>query len=269
MKRITLNLFIALAILAAAMASAEAQGRKKKTVRAPESSAVVVVSEADAPDAAPQKKVEIVKAAEVYKTSLRQLLAARKAEAAQTAEQLEKLKELYKDGLVSKRQLEESDRKLLEAQHKVEETRAQLAATDSLVVESLAATDASQVADYDAPAQSRKTLKKVAYIRYKGYADWSIADVGKIEKFFQAKFKRPLPVAALGQSDTHTRLGFDHRNAVDVSLSPDSAEGLALMDYLSSQGIPFMAFRRAVPGSATGPHIHIGKPSLKNEKLKM
>jgi hypothetical protein len=38
------------------------------------------------------------------------------------------------------------------------------------------------------------------------------------------------------------------------------------MNYLSSQGIPFMAFRRAVPGSATGPHIHIGKPSQRNVK---
>jgi hypothetical protein len=266
MKRITFNLFIALAILASVTFSAQAQGKKKKTARTPESSAVVVVSEADAPDAAPQKKGEIVKAAEIYKTSLKQLLAARETEAAQTSDQLEKLKELYKDGLVSKRQMEEADRKLIEAQHKVEETRAQLAATDSLVVESLAAADASQVADYDAPAQSSKTLKKVAYIRYKGYADWSIADIGKIEKFFQSKFKRPLPVAALGQSELHTRWGFDHRNAVDVSVQPDSAEGLALMNYLSSQGIPFMAFRRAVPGSATGPHIHIGKPSLKNVK---
>jgi len=264
MKRITVNLFIALALLASA---AQAQSKKKKTaVRAPESSAVVVVSEADAPDAAPQKKVEIVKTAEVYKTSLKQLLAARETEAAQDTEQLGKLKELYKDGLVSKRQMEEAERKVVEAQHKVEETRAQLAATDSLVVESLAETAPGEVADYDAPAQSSKALKKVAYIRYKGYADWSLSDVGKIEKFFQAKFKRPLPVAALGQSDTHTRLGFDHRNAIDVSVTPDSAEGAALMSYLSSQGIPFMAFRRAVPGSATGPHIHIGKPSTKNAK---
>jgi len=42
-----------------------------------------------------------------------------------------------------------------------------------------------------------------------------------------------------------------------------SREGRALMTYLSKQGIPFMAFRRAVPGSATGPHIHIGKPAKK------
>jgi hypothetical protein len=194
---------------------------------------------------------------------LKQLLAARETEAAQAGEQLAKLRELYKDGFISKRQVEDSERKLLEAQHRADETRAQLAATDSLVVESLAQTDAASVADFDAPTFSNKTLKKVAYIRYKGSADWSLADIGKIEKFFQAKFKRQLPVAALGQSDLHSRWGYDHRNAVDVSVHPDSAEGLALMTYLSSQGIPFMAFRRAVPGSATGPHIHIGKPSTR------
>lgn len=265
MKRITINLFIALALLASA-AAAQAQVKKKKA-RAPES-APVVVSEANAPEA-PQKRVEIVRAAEVYKTSLKQLLAARETEATQASEQLEKLKGLYSDGLISKRQLEEAERKLVEAQHRAEETRAQLAATDSLVEESLAEADTGAVADFDAPVQSGKTLKKVAYIRYKGYADWSVSDIGKVEKFFQTKFKRPLPVAALGQSDLHTRWGYDHRNAVDVGLHPDSAEGLALMNYLSSQGIPFMAFRKAVPGSATGPHIHIGKPSQRNAKLKM
>jgi hypothetical protein len=48
---------------------------------------------------------------------------------------------------------------------------------------------------------------------------------------------------------------------MDVAVQPDSPEGEALMAYLRSQGIPFIAFRHAVPGSATGAHIHIGRPS--------
>jgi hypothetical protein len=48
---------------------------------------------------------------------------------------------------------------------------------------------------------------------------------------------------------------------MDVALSPDSSEGKALMDYLRTQGIPFIAFHYAVPGSATGAHIHVGSPS--------
>lgn len=265
MKRLTINLALALALLACT-SGAQAQGTKKKkaATRAPEA-APVVVSEADAPEAAPQQRGEIVRAAEIYKTSLKQLLAARQTAAAQTDEQVSKLKELYRDGLVSKKQLEESERTLVEAQHRVEETRAQLAATDSVVVESLAEAEPGAAADFDATAFSGQALKKVAYIRYKGYAAWSISDIGQVDKFFQSKFRRPLPVAALGQSDLHTRWGYDHRNAVDVPVHPDSAEGQALMSYLSSRGIPFIAFRRAVPGSATGPHIHIGKPSTKTK----
>ncbi|MGH9825308.1 MAG: hypothetical protein ACREDR_18920, partial [Blastocatellia bacterium] len=50
-------------------------------------------------------------------------------------------------------------------------------------------------------------------------------------------------------------------DAMDVAVQPDSPRGEALMEYLRKAGIPFIAFRHAVPGSATGAHIHIGKPS--------
>lgn len=261
MKRVLVNLVIALAVLSAAATGAQAQRKK--------SSAAVeqlpkVVSEADAP-AAPRNAGEVVRAADIYKTSLRQLLAARETEAAQATEQMDKLKGLYADGFISKRQLEETERALVETRHRVEEVRRQLAATDALVVESLAENEAGSIADFEA-TPSDSLIKKVAYIRYKGTASWSVSDVGKLEKFFTAKFKRALPVAALGQSDLHSRWGYDHRNAIDVAVHPDTAEGQALMNYLSKQGIPFTAFRRAVPGSATGPHIHVGKPSQKNAK---
>jgi hypothetical protein len=84
---------------------------------------------------------------------------------------------------------------------------------------------------------------------------------GDIKKLFTSKFGRTLPVSAFGQTDLHSRLGFDHRNGVDVALHPDSVEGRALVAKLRVLGIPFIAFRRAVPGVATGPHIHIGNPS--------
>jgi hypothetical protein len=59
----------------------------------------------------------------------------------------------------------------------------------------------------------------------------------------------------------HQRLGFDHRNALDVAVHPDSPQGRALMEHLRSQGIPFLAFRGARPGLATGAHLHVGEPS--------
>ena len=84
---------------------------------------------------------------------------------------------------------------------------------------------------------------------------------GDIKSFFVSKFGRTLPVSAFGQTSLHRRLGFDHRNGVDVALSPDSQDGRALLTKLRGFGVPFIAFRRAVPGVATGPHIHVGNPS--------
>ena len=82
-----------------------------------------------------------------------------------------------------------------------------------------------------------------------------------VKSFFISKFGRTLPVSAFGQTRLHDRLGFDHRNGIDVALSPDSTEGRAVLDRLRGLGVPFIAFRRAVPGVATGAHIHVGKPS--------
>jgi hypothetical protein len=89
-----------------------------------------------------------------------------------------------------------------------------------------------------------------------------------VKSFFVSKFGRTLPVSAFGQTSLHSHLGFDHRNAVDVALNPDSAEGRALLGKLRGFGIPFIAFRQAIPGIATGAHIHIGKPSPKDKPVR-
>ncbi|HEX6717297.1 MAG TPA: hypothetical protein VF088_09300 [Pyrinomonadaceae bacterium] len=90
---------------------------------------------------------------------------------------------------------------------------------------------------------------------------WRLEDAAKVENFFVAKFKRPLPLSAFGQSDLHTRWGWDHRNGMDVGLHPDSVEGRALIEFLRGESIPYLVFRGPVPGVATGPHIHIGNRS--------
>jgi hypothetical protein len=82
-----------------------------------------------------------------------------------------------------------------------------------------------------------------------------------VQRFFAARFGRALPVSAWGQSAAHDRLGFDHRNALDVAVHPDSDEGKALMAYLRRERIPFLAFKGPVPGASTGAHIHIGQVS--------
>src|SRR6266436_174800 len=70
-----------------------------------------------------------------------------------------------------------------------------------------------------------------------------------------------LPISAYGQTPIHDKLGFDHRNAVDVAVHPDTAEGRSVMDWLRRAGLSFIAFRGAVAGAATGAHIHVGEPS--------
>ncbi|HEX5604365.1 MAG TPA: hypothetical protein VFX63_17515 [Pyrinomonadaceae bacterium] len=93
---------------------------------------------------------------------------------------------------------------------------------------------------------------------------WTLAEATKVEQFFLSKFKRPLPVSAFGQSDLHTRWGWDHRNGMDVGLHPDSVEGRALIEFLRAESIPFLVFRGPVPGVATGPHIHVGNRSSRS-----
>jgi hypothetical protein len=90
---------------------------------------------------------------------------------------------------------------------------------------------------------------------------WTISDVVRVQNFFLSRFGRPLPISAFGQSDIHNRWGLDHRQGIDVGLHPDSVEGAALVNFLRSERIPFLAFRGAIPRVATGPHIHIGRAS--------
>ncbi|MGH9663230.1 MAG: hypothetical protein ACRD9L_02260, partial [Bryobacteraceae bacterium] len=56
---------------------------------------------------------------------------------------------------------------------------------------------------------------------------------------------------------------FDHRGRIDVGLNPDQPEGVWLRHYLESHEIPYFAFRAAVAGKATAPHIHIGPGSTR------
>lgn len=93
---------------------------------------------------------------------------------------------------------------------------------------------------------------------------WRLADAGKVKEFFFAKFNKPLPLSAFGQSDLHTRWGLDHRNSMDVDLHPDSVEGRALVAFLRAEAIPFLVFRGPIPGVATGPHIHVGNRSSRS-----
>jgi hypothetical protein len=96
---------------------------------------------------------------------------------------------------------------------------------------------------------------------YNGGGRFDPSILPSIEQAFQLHFSETLPVSAYGQTAVHEALGFDHRGRVDVAVNPDTPEGQWLRSYLASRHIPFYAFRAAVPGKATGAHIHIGTGS--------
>ncbi|HLN98211.1 MAG TPA: hypothetical protein VK208_07090 [Pyrinomonadaceae bacterium] len=207
----------------------------------------------------------VIAAATQFQSSSRELAAMQENEINQATAKLEELRTLVSEGLVAKAELEAEEQKLTLLRDQLKVTQKQIADSDSVIAEvkarqelakKAAASTVKLVSKQYVPLNSSATM-----LRYIGTAAWSLTSLNQIQSFFSGKFGHLLPTSAIGQSITHNRLGYDHRNAVDVALHPDSSEGKALISYLQSQGIPFLAFRAAIPGVATGPHIHIGNPS--------
>jgi hypothetical protein len=80
---------------------------------------------------------------------------------------------------------------------------------------------------------------------------------------FEKQFSEPFPISAKGMTAVHRALGLDHTGRVDVAVNPDSPEGIWLREYLDERAIPYYAFRVAMAGKATAPHIHIGPGSTR------
>jgi hypothetical protein len=162
------------------------------------------------------------------------------------------LRQLYSEGLIARIELEKAEQDLTAAKTRVEETKK---------AEELSKVQAQELAKTQQLAKIKTFVKPTSMITRSTAGNWSIASLSTVQQFFSNTFRKPLPTSAVGQSATHNRMGWDHRNSVDVGLHPDSAEGRALIAYLQNAGIPYLAFRGTIPGVATGPHIHIGSPS--------
>ena len=213
---------------------------------------------AAAPVSARERAVEIVAALEDYRASLDTLMPLRERELAGAVRLRERRREFLERGVISRKEFEETEVAVARAEEKVEETRRAIAAADQAMAE---ATTARALAGLP-PLGSGGYEQSAGLIRYNGPAAWSLKpDTARLRQFFAARFGRPLPVSAFGQTPLHDRMGFDHRDALDVAVHPESPEGRALMDYLRAARIPFIASWGAVPGSASGAHIHVGQPS--------
>jgi hypothetical protein len=196
-------------------------------------------------------------AARTYRESLDALLALQAAAVERATAEVERRRALHAQGLIAPADVEAAARALAEATETAERTRRAMHEADTLVTEAEAA---RALAALPPPAPG-ETQEIPGLIRHEGRGRWSLAAVPSLERFFTTRFGHPLPVSAYGQTPVHERLGFDHRNALDVALHPDSPEGRAVMDHLRAQGIPFLAFRAARAGVATGAHLHVGEPS--------
>jgi hypothetical protein len=192
-----------------------------------------------------------------YRRSLERLLVLQ-AETARRAEATAELRRsLLAGGIVSHREVAESEQAAAAALAAAARTRTAIAEADQVVAEAEAVAYPAAVS----PPASGSVPERPSPVRHAGAGAWSLAMVPQIEQFFAGRFGRPLPVSALGQTPLHVHLGFDHRHAVDVAVHPDSPEGQVLLAWLRERDIPFLAFRGAVAGEATGAHVHIGEPS--------
>ncbi len=144
-----------------------------------------------------------------------------------------------------------NDVDLSKKEYALAETRAEL--TRQLAAMARAEEDAAE-----RPGETRGLTE-----RFDGDGVFTTARFSRIETAYQSRFGKALPVSAVGETAVHKAMGFDHRGRVDVALFPDTPEGVWLRDYLTSHRIPYYAFRHAIPGKATGAHIHIGPGSTR------
>jgi hypothetical protein len=206
---------------------------------------------------AARSRAEQLRATRDYKTSLERLLQLREADLQRALEQAERTRGLAEQGIVARRDLETHERAVMAARARLDETWNEAVVAASLIAKVIAYDELAGARPLSpGTEQSTATL-----IRYQGRRPWALALTATLQDFFTKAFGRALPVSAYGQTAVHDKLGFDHRNAIDLAVHPDTVEGRSVMDWLRKSGLSFIAFRGAVAGAATGAHIHVGEPS--------
>ncbi|HKP82587.1 MAG TPA: hypothetical protein VJT69_11235 [Pyrinomonadaceae bacterium] len=218
---------------------------------------------APAPPASELSKLheEFIRLTNEYKASLGKLVPFYENDVKKAEEKLDLSKKLLAEGLIPRAQVEENERALALAKQKIEETNRQMANAEGQIAGVLVETAANDEINKNLRLANQRLVRTASFTRYTGAGGWNIGEAWKIQRFFSDTFQKQLPIAVFGQGAIHDRWRLDHRNAMDIQLHPDGVEGRALLDFLQRNGIPYLAFRSAIPGTATGPHIHIGRPS--------
>ncbi len=246
--------FIAALLLYLSAASAQ-ENHKRSPLRTPGSRRVSPTE-----SELTRSRADVIQKIKETRAGAAKLLALHETERQRLLEEYNRRRELYYQGLIARNEVLKAEQALAEAMLRVDEDKRWLAETDMAITEYTMRDELLRLPGLAVGGYSETST----LLRFNGGALWSLGDAQKIETFFVQTFGRALPISALGQTATHDRLRLDHRNAMDVALHPDSKEGQSLLSFLRQAGIPFIAFRNAVPGAATGAHIHIGKPSPRN-----
>ncbi len=253
-RRNKIFMSVAVALIGAIMFAAPAYSQKK--TRAQKSK----------PTQAPATELSklhdsYIAATKEYKASLEKLRALYQQNVKKAEQRRDQMQKLLAEGLIAKKDFEQAESAVAEATLKVNGVENQIGTADAQIAQTLIEVEGDKEIAKLGRVPKGTTIRGASFIRYTGAGSWVLSQAGKVEAFFQQTFKRPLPIAVFGQGAIHNQWRLDHRNAMDISLNPDGPEGQALMEFLRKNGIPFSAFRGAIPGVATGPHIHIGMPS--------
>ena len=205
---------------------------------------------------------EYIRLTNEYKAGLGKIIPYQESEVKKAEEKLEQSKKLYAEGLIARAHVEENERALQIAKQKLADTNRQITNADEQIAAILVETEADKEIAKNLRLAKQSLVRTASFTRYTGAgAAWNLGEAWKIQRFFSDTFNKQLPIAVFGQGAIHERWRLDHHNAMDIQLHPDGVEGRALLDFLQKNGIPYSAFRSAIPGTATGPHIHIGSPS--------
>jgi len=168
------------------------------------------------------------------------------------------MQQLVSSGVISRAEAESSG-----AEFDRSQTELRLAETRAHLIQQMAETLRIEkgIANLELQVESHPEWNGKVYTRYDGKGAVSPSDIERVQIAFASRFAKTMPISANGETALHRSLGFDHRGRIDVAISPDQPEGAWLMHFLETNRIPYFAFRMAVPGKATGAHIHIGPQS--------
>lgn len=188
------------------------------------------------------------------------MLAAAQRRVARQTERLERTRQLVEAEALPRTGISQLEEELAGRKQVLEmaRSRAQVAEELFAMAETQKATAQAQAEALQAEPHASPLME-----HFEGEGVFSNGDLKQLVLAYEKQFSEPMPISARGETALHRALGFDHRGRIDVALNPDQPEGQWLRQYLTSHDIPYYAFRVALQGKATAPHIHVGPGSTR------